>query len=78
MEKPSALTGLSIEEVKSRYEMGLIIINEVVGVGIGEEKGIPVIKVYVIEKTKSVMEKLPLQIEGYRVVIEVTGEVHAF
>lgn len=68
---------ITIEQVKAKCESQLLSINGVVGVGIGEELGKPVIKVYVAEKTKSLQEKIPEQIEGYLVSIEATGEFHA-
>jgi len=67
----------SIEQVKSKYEMEWLRIEGVEGVGIGEENEKPVIRVYVAKKTKTIQEKVPSQIEGYPVRIEVSGEFHA-
>lgn len=78
MMKEVAAKKLTIEQVKAKYESQLLSIEGVVGVGIGEELGKPVIKVYVAKKTKSLQEKIPTQMEGYLVSIEVTGEFHAF
>jgi hypothetical protein len=52
-------------------------IEGVEGVGIGEESGQLVIKVYVVKKTRSLQESIPSQLDGYPVSIEVTGEFHA-
>ncbi|MEW6103074.1 MAG: hypothetical protein AB1630_04550 [bacterium] len=52
--------------------------ENVTGTGIGEEGGKPVIKVYVIKKTKSLEEKVYNIIKDYPVSIEVTGKICAF
>lgn len=66
-----------IEHVKAKHESQLLTIEGVEGAGIGEELGRPVIKVYVVKKTKALQEKIPQELEGYPVSIEVTGEFHA-
>ncbi len=68
---------LPIEQVKAKHETQLLTIEGVEGVGIGEELSKRVLKVYVVKKTKTLQEKIPSQIEGYPVRIEVTGEFHA-
>ncbi len=45
--------------------------------GIGEIEGKPCIRVYIVEKTDEIRKKIPLQVEGFRVVIEVSGEIWA-
>ena len=77
MSKNSSSAKASIEQAKTNHEMRLLNIEGVEGVGIGEEMGKPVIKVYVAKKTKAIQKKIPDQIEGYPVVMEVTGEFHA-
>lgn len=69
---------VAIEQIKAKYETQFLSIEGVEGVGIGEEMSKPVIKVYVVKKTKALAEKIPAQIEGYPVKMEVTGEFHAF
>jgi hypothetical protein len=68
----------AIEKIKAKYEKEFLGLEGVEGVGIGEELGKPVIKVYVVRKTRSLQERIPSQIEGYPVRMEVTGEFHAF
>jgi hypothetical protein len=69
--------GQTIEQVKAKYEWQMLDIEGVEGVGIGDEQGQPVIKVYVARKTKSLQQQIPRQIEGFPVSLEVTGEFHA-
>jgi len=64
----------TIEKVKEKHENKLMSIEGVQGVGIGEESGKLVIKLYVDKKTKSLQDKIPMQIEGYPVRIEVSGK----
>ncbi len=68
----------TIDEVKTRHEMSFFNINGVEGVGIGEESGRAVIKIYVSKQPKLLQDKIPAQIEGYPVVLEFSGEFHAF
>lgn len=70
----------SIQEVKAQHELELLKIQGVQGVGIGrdERKGQPVIKVYIDKKTKDLEERIPSELEGYPVQIEISGEFHAF
>ncbi len=68
---------LTIEQVKEKHENQLLNISGVQGVGISEESGKSVIMIYVAKKTKSLLEKIPSQIEGYPVKIEVSGEFRA-
>lgn len=79
MAKQSSAKQKSIERVKAAHEGELMAIDGVQGVGIGQREdgdGL-VIKVYVDVKTKALQEKLPKQIEGHPVQIEVSGEFHA-
>lgn len=66
-----------IERVKADHEMQLMAINGVEGVGVGEEAGKPVIKVYVSGKTPALKQAIPAQLDGYPVRTEVSGEFHA-
>ncbi len=79
MPKPSSKKQRAIKEVKAAHEMRLMNIEGVQGVGIGQqEKGNGLaIKVYVDNKTKSLQEKLPKELEGHPVEIDVSGEFHA-
>jgi hypothetical protein len=75
--KPKRPRKPTIEHVKTRHEMKFMNIEGVQGVGIGEQEGKPVIKVYVSRKTPALKEKVPTSLEGYPVHVETTGEFHA-
>jgi hypothetical protein len=78
MQKKVGAKKPTIEQIKAKYESHFFNIEGVEGVGIGEELSKPVIMVYVSKKTQALQKKIPNQIEGYSVKIEVTGEFHAF
>ncbi|HEV7842790.1 MAG TPA: hypothetical protein VGO69_03795 [Pyrinomonadaceae bacterium] len=79
MAKESPTKQQSIEKVKAAHEMKLMDIEGVQGVGIGQQAKADglAIKVYVDRKTKSLQEKLPKELDGYPVEIEVSGEFQA-
>lgn len=79
MAQQSSSSQRSIEEVKAAHEDQLMAIDGVQGVGIGQRSDSDglAIKVYVDNKTKALQEKLPKQLEGHPVQIEVSGEFHA-
>ncbi len=70
-------TNASIEEVKEKHTPELMQIEGVEGVGITEHNGKPAIVLYVSDK-KKVEKKVPSEIEGHPVKIEVTGSFQAF
>ena len=49
----------------------------VVGVGIGEAGGRASIKVFVVDNSSDLTARIPSTLEGYAVVIEVTGGFRA-
>jgi hypothetical protein len=55
----------------------LMALPGVVGVYVGEKNGTPCIKVMVIEETPELKQRIPRQLEGHPVVIDVTGEIKA-
>jgi|GEM_PF-624750 len=67
----------TIQQVKEKYEMDLINIEGVTGVGFHYENGQPVIWVYVERKTKLISDNIPDALDGYPVRIEATGELNA-
>lgn len=79
MPKSSSTKKKSIEAVKAAHEMKLMDIEGVQGVGIGQQAKADglAIKVYVDNKTKALQEKLPKELEGHPVEIEVSGEFNA-
>lgn len=67
----------TIEEVKSKYTEKIMKIPGVIGLGIGEEEGETVIKVFVVKKAEEVQRRVPDRLEGYRVVLMETGTIRA-
>lgn len=68
---------LTIDEVKEKYASNLMEIDGVEGIGIGEEKNRPVIKVYVSKDPRALKNAIPDEIEGYPVRLEYSGEFNA-
>ena len=64
-----------IEAVLKEHTSQLMALPGVVGTAQGECSGAPCIKVYVKSKTPDMVGQIPSEIEGYRVVIEETGEI---
>ena len=71
------MSKLTIEQVQEKYQNQLLSVSGVVGVGIGAVDGKPVIKVLVIKKTPELEWKISKVLEGYPVMIEVTGKMRA-
>ena len=70
---------MSVEDVLSANVDQLMSVPGVTGVGVSEdENGRPVISVMVAEMTPDLKSKLPDQLGGFRVRLDVTGEVTAF
>jgi hypothetical protein len=67
----------TIKEVLKKHTRDLMSMPGVVGTGQGLCEGKPCIKVFVIEKTPDLNQKIPKTLEGYPVVVEETGEIKA-
>ena len=67
----------SIEEVFDRHESRLMATAGVEGVGIGGSPDAPVILVMVRQGATAMAATLPRSLEGYPVVVEVSGEISA-
>ena len=67
----------SIEEVFDRHESRLMTTAGVEGVGIGGSPDAPVILVMVRQGATAMAARLPTSLEGYPVVVEVSGEISA-
>ncbi len=71
------MSAKTIEEVLKEHTEELMSIPGVVGIGQGLCNDKPCIKVFVIEKTPELAQKIPNSLEGYQVIIEETGEIRA-
>lgn len=69
---------MKIEDVQQRHEQQLMAIPGVTAIGIGEQHGQPVIVIMVNQRTEELNQKLPRQLEGFGVKVEVSGELNAF
>jgi hypothetical protein len=67
----------TIEAVLEEHTDALMSLPGVVGTAHGECAGEPCIKVYVVQETPQLHERIPAAIEGYRVVVEEIGEIRA-
>ena len=64
----------AIEEVLTEHTKELMSIPGVEGVAQGICNGKPCIKVYVVKESPELKRKIPETLEGYKVMIEETGE----
>jgi len=71
------LLAMTIEEVLKEQTKEWMLIPGVVGTGLGLCDKKPCIKVFVIERTPELNQKIPRTIEGYPVVMEETGVIRA-
>jgi len=67
----------SIVQVLNEHAGQLMSIPGVSGVGIGDCRGSPCIKIFVIKATPSIARQIPERLDGYEVAIEETGEFRA-
>ena len=67
----------TIQAVLAEHTLRWMAIPGVVGTAIGLFEGQPCVKVLVAEKTDELAAKIPSAVEGYRVVLEETGEFRA-
>lgn len=64
-----------IEAVKLRHEAEIMAIDGVAGIGIGEKDGSPCITVFLENDSPDLRARIPAALEGYPVVIQVTGVI---
>ena len=67
----------TIKLILEEYSSILMAIPGIEGMGQGEYKGKPCIKVYAIKKSPELLEQIPRTLGGYRVIVEETGEFRA-
>ena len=64
-----------IEDVLKDHTPELMAIDGVVGTAEGEQNGRPCILVFLARDTGELRDRIPSQIEGYPVKVQVTGEI---
>jgi hypothetical protein len=69
------MTTRPIEDVLKEHTPELMAIDGVVGTAEGQENGQPCILVFLVRDTRQLRDRIPTQIEGYRVKLQVTGEI---
>ncbi len=67
----------TIEQVQQKHTEAWMAIPGVVGTAIGQREGKPCILVFTAANTEQVRRKIPATVEGYPVVVQYTGEIHA-
>jgi hypothetical protein len=70
---------MSIESTRARHEERLMSLPNVVGVGIGERDGKPVIQVLVTHRQPDLppQDRVPENVDGFPVAVEEIGAVQA-
>jgi hypothetical protein len=72
------LESTAIGEAMDRHRAALLSIEGVVGLGIASRDGEPVIVVYLENHSPELEGKVPAELEGFRIVTEVTGPIEAW
>jgi len=72
---------MDIGDVKEKYQRDVMQMPNVIGIGIGEKAGKPVIKVLVTQKVPEAslqpQEIVPKTLDGYKTDVEETGTITA-
>ena len=69
---------MNIEQALKKHEQRLMSMPGVEGVGITGTPDSPAILVMVRQGARAIARQLPIQLEGYPVKVETTGEISAF
>ncbi len=67
----------TIEQVKQEHTDTWMALPGVVGTGIGQCKGKPCILILAASNTEQIRKQIPSTVDGYPVVIQYVGEIHA-
>lgn len=76
-EERQAVTSRTIEAVLAAHSDSLMAVPGVVGTAIGRCDGAPCIRVFLATASDAARRRIPAQLEGYPVRVEVTGEIRA-
>jgi hypothetical protein len=71
------MTHRTIEQVQQDHTDAWMAIPGVIGTAIGQCKGKPCILILTASNPSQVRRKIPSVVEGYPVVIQYSGEIHA-
>ncbi|MBN1506929.1 MAG: hypothetical protein JW955_08785 [Sedimentisphaerales bacterium] len=71
------MTDKTIEQVQQEHTDAWMAIPGVIGTAIGQCKGEPCILILTASNTEQVRRRIPTTVEGYPVVIQYAGEIHA-
>jgi len=67
----------TIESVFEKHRDRIMTLRGVLGTSIGRCMNEPCIRVFVIEKTKELLDQIPCTLDGYPVMVQETGEFRA-
>jgi len=67
----------TIARVLERHARMVVALPGVVGVAEGDDDGRPCITVYVAERTRAVVARIPSELEGWPVVVRESGQFRA-
>ncbi|MEW6117038.1 MAG: hypothetical protein AB1553_09080 [Nitrospirota bacterium] len=69
------MTERNIQEVFQAHSGELMALPGVIGTAVGHDKDKPCIKVFTRKSTAALEKKMPSELEGYPVVLEVIAEI---
>jgi len=76
-EQTGRMAGKTIQQVQEECTDDWMAIPGVVGTAIGQCEGKPCILILTASDTERVRQKIPPTVEGYPVVVQYSGEIHA-
>ncbi len=67
----------TIESVLAKHRDRIMALSGVVGISVGRCMSKPCIRVFVIKKTKELLDQIPCTLDGYSVIVQETNEFRA-
>ncbi len=67
----------TVQQVLEQHKDEWLSVPGVVGVAVGQAEGQPCIRVLTTEKPDRLADRIPHEVDGFRVVIEETGPIQA-
>jgi hypothetical protein len=71
------MAGKTIQQVQEQHTNEWMAIPGVVGTAIGQDKGKPCILILTAANTEQIRKRIPAMVDGYPVVVQYVGEIHA-